>query len=126
MNWLKLIWGFIGRGGHPQGFTINYKMILQEVMVSILVSVLVWAILKPFNIEEKENKELFSLATTTQQTLDSLRFQEKILSQQTIIDSLKNVINNQHEKDSLLANARLSKLEAVRAINNYLRQHKSN
>lgn len=116
MNWLKMIWGVIGKG-----FAINYKMILQEVMVSILVSVLVWAILKPFKIEEKENKELVSMATTTQRTLDSLRFQEKILSQKSVIDSLKNVINNQHEKDSLRANARLSKLEAARAINNYLK-----
>ncbi|MEA5259474.1 hypothetical protein VB264_16865 [Arcicella aquatica] len=123
MNWLKLVWGFIG-----SGFAINYKMILQEVLVSIIVSVLVWAILKPFGIEQKENKELFSLATTTQRTLDSLRFQEILNSQQTIIDSLSNVIHTQHESDSLRANARLSKLEAARAINNYLqlRQHSGN
>lgn len=124
MNWIQSILSVL-KGVKDSGAAIrtalfDYKRILQEVLVSILVSVLVWAILKPFKIEDDTNTRLLSIALTTQRKLDSLNFQEKLHRQQAQIDSLNRVIILHHENDSLRSNARLSKLDAIRAINKYI------
>lgn len=119
MNWIQSILSVL-KGVKDSTALFDYKRILQEVLVSILVSVLVWAILKPFKIEDDTNTRLLSIALTTQRKLDSLNFQEKLHRQQAQIDSLNRVIILHHENDSLRSNARLSKLDAIRAINKYI------
>ncbi|MGX7688060.1 hypothetical protein ACWA1C_12905 [Flectobacillus roseus] len=119
MNWIQSILSVL-KGVKDSTALFDYKRILQEVLVSILVSVLVWAILKPFKIEDDTNSRLLSIALTTQRKLDSLNFQEKLHKQQAQIDSLNRVIILQHENDSLRSNARLSKLDVIRAINKYI------
>ncbi|MDI9864472.1 hypothetical protein QM480_09055 [Flectobacillus sp. DC10W] len=119
MNWIQSILSVL-KGVKDSTALFDYKRILQEVLVSILVSVLVWVILKPFKIEDDTNSRLLSIALTTQRKLDSLNFQEKLHKQQAQIDSLNRVIILHHENDSLRSNARLSKLDAIRAINKYI------
>lgn len=119
MNWIQSILSVL-KGVKDSTALFDYKRVLQEVLVSILVSGLVWVILKPFKIEDDTNSRLLSIALTTQRKLDSLNFQEKLHKQQAQIDSLNRVIYLHHESDSLRSNTRLSKLDAIRAINKYI------
>lgn len=109
----KLIWNAI----KPNN--INYTVIFQEVFVSIIVSVLVWVIMQPF--KKNEESLVVTQLVNTQHKLDSILYREQLLKKEQTVDSLSGLIKQQHEKDSIRSNAKLSKLDAIRAINNYLK-----